>query len=130
MHATNLHRGGDCHGSRLARGWLLPTQRPRAASGLVWTVNSLGHQQKQVSDPSAHRLVSTAGGMAEGVKCSRFWARAATEGKVSVTGAVKEEPSRATLAVFLLGDFFFFFLTILKVSETLIDHDSINVSLM
>lgn len=61
MHAINLPRGSPCHGSRLVphgsrlTGWCWLRTDP----GLLWTVNSLGYQQKQVSSsPSPSALPS------------------------------------------------------------------------
>lgn len=130
MHAINLPRGSPCHGFRLVPhgsrliGWCWLRTDP----GLLWTVNSLGYQQKQVSSsPSpGDCLLSTTERMAGRVECLRFWTRAATRREGFSDWSIQEElSSQATLAVTLLGDSFspsFSFFPSLNYCKGLWDH--------
>lgn len=112
------------HGAPAA--WLVLANGLTATPGLAWTVKSLGHRQKQASDPSVPtNLCRRNGGRSRMLQILG-------QGSLDQGGegfsdwSIQEEPSsQATLAVILLGDpfsplsFFFFFPSSFNYSEGL-----------
>lgn len=95
MRATDLHRASHCHGLAVLAHRLTTTP------GLAWTVNSLGHQQKQVSGPSVHpfqalrrewRKEGNAPGSGPGQPLG---------GKASVIGAFRKSHHRSNVGSYL-----------------------------